>query len=72
MSEIEAAVLSELKSKAFAAKFLGISEASLQRLMARREVDFVRVSGLVKFRVEDLAEFIERNRIRSRHSRTAS
>lgn len=50
-----------LKSKREAAKYLGISVGLLERLM-RSGLVFVRIGNLVKFRPEDLADFIERRR----------
>jgi excisionase family DNA binding protein len=47
-----------LKSKAEAARFLGVSVGSIERLM-RSGLPYVRVGGLVRFRPEDLTAFVE-------------
>ena len=51
-----------LKNKREAARFLGVSLASLQRLI-RADLPYVRVGNLVRFTPEDLADFIERRRV---------
>jgi excisionase family DNA binding protein len=51
-----------LKSKREAARYLGISPGSLERLM-RNGLAYVRVGGLVRFRPEDLTAYIERGRV---------
>jgi excisionase family DNA binding protein len=51
-----------LKSKREAARYLGISQGSLERLM-RSGLTYIRVGNLVRFRPEDLADFIERRRV---------
>jgi len=53
-----------LKSKREAAKYLGVSLATLERLM-KSGLAFVRVSpaGLVRFRPEDLADFVQQRRV---------
>ena len=58
---------SYLKTKREAALYLGVSLGSLERLM-RSGLTFVRVGGLVRFRPEDLAEFIESRRVQSTES----
>ena len=51
-----------LKNKRAAARYLGVSQASLERLM-RSGVAYIRVANLVRFRPEDLAAFIEQRRV---------
>ncbi|MGO4885325.1 MAG: helix-turn-helix domain-containing protein [Bryobacteraceae bacterium] len=51
-----------LKTKREAAKYLGVSLGSLERLM-RSGLAYIRVGNLVRFRPEDLADFIERRRV---------
>jgi len=51
-----------LKSKREAARYLGVSVGSLERLM-RSGLVYVRVGNLVRFRPEDLADFIEQRRV---------
>ena len=51
-----------LKNKREAARYLGVSLGSLERLM-RSGLAYVRVGNLVRFRPEDLADFIERRRV---------
>ena len=51
-----------LKSKREAARYLGVSIGSLERMM-RSGLAYVRVGNLVKFRPEDLADYIERRRV---------
>lgn len=52
-----------LKNKKEAARYLGISVGSLRRLM-RSNLPYVRVGSLVRFRPEDLADYIEQCRVR--------
>jgi excisionase family DNA binding protein len=58
-----------LKSKREAARYLGVSQGSLERLM-RSGLAYIRIGNLVKFRPEDLAEYIERRRVQ--HSAEAA
>jgi excisionase family DNA binding protein len=51
-----------LKNKREAARYLGVSLGSLERLM-RSGLTYIRVGNLVRFRPEDLADFIERRRV---------
>jgi len=51
-----------LKNKREAARYLGVSLGSLERLM-RSGLAYIRVGNLVRFRPEDLADFIERRRV---------
>jgi helix-turn-helix protein len=46
-----------LKNKKQTAKFLGVSEGSLERLM-RSGLQHVKLNGLVRFRPEDIDAFI--------------
>jgi excisionase family DNA binding protein len=50
-----------LKTKREAARYLGISVGSLERL-TRSGLAYIRVGNLVRFRPEDLADFIEQRR----------
>ena len=52
----------QLVNKRQAAKYLSISVASLQRLMGR-ELPYVRIGRLARFRIADLADFIEQRRV---------
>ena len=47
-----------LKSKAEVARFFGVSVESIERLM-RRGLPYVKVGGLVRFKPEDLAAFVD-------------
>jgi excisionase family DNA binding protein len=51
-----------LKTKREAARYLGISLGSLERLM-RSGLAYIRVGNMVRFRPEDLTEFVERRRV---------
>ena len=53
-----------LKTKREAARYLGISLGSLERL-TRNGLAYVRVGGLVRFRPEDLATYVEHRRVQS-------
>jgi excisionase family DNA binding protein len=53
-----------LKNKREAARYLGVSLGSLERLM-RSGLAYIRVGNLVRFRPEDLADYIERRRVES-------
>lgn len=53
-----------LKTKKEAARYLNISPGSLERLM-RNGLAYVKVGGLVRFRPEDLAEYLEKRVHRS-------
>jgi excisionase family DNA binding protein len=50
-----------LKSKRQAGRYLNVSEASVERLM-KNGLAYIKVGGLVRFRPEDLAEYLDRNR----------
>lgn len=56
-----------LKTKREAARYLGVSLGSIERLM-RSGLPYVKVGsgqmGSVRFRPEDLADFIDRRRVR--------
>jgi excisionase family DNA binding protein len=47
-----------LKCKAEAARFLGVSVGSVDRLM-RNGLAYVKVGGLVRFRPEDLTAYVD-------------
>ncbi|MGA3099090.1 MAG: helix-turn-helix domain-containing protein [Bryobacteraceae bacterium] len=51
-----------LKSKREAARYLGVSTGSLERIM-RSGLAYVRVGNLVKFRPEDLADYVKQRRV---------
>ncbi len=51
-----------LKTKTQAARFLGVSAGSIERLM-RGGLPYVKVGNLVRFRPEDLSGFIESRRV---------
>lgn len=49
-----------LLTKKQAARYLNVSDASIERLM-RNGLRYVKVGGLVRFRPEHLAEYLEAN-----------
>ncbi len=51
-----------LKSKREAARYLGIAQGSIERLI-RRDLPYIRVGNMVRFRPEDLADYIDRHRV---------
>jgi excisionase family DNA binding protein len=51
-----------LKNKREASRYLGVSQASLERLM-RSGLAYIRVGNRVRFRPEDLGAFIEQRRV---------
>ena len=51
-----------LKTKREAARYLGVSQGTMERLM-RSGLAYIRVGTLVKFRPEDLVDYIERRRV---------
>jgi excisionase family DNA binding protein len=51
-----------LRSKREAARYLGVSVGTLERMM-RAGLTYVRISNLVRFRPEDLATYIEQCRV---------
>jgi excisionase family DNA binding protein len=53
---------SYLKNKAYAAKFLGVSVAKIDRwVMSGAGPRFVKIGRHVRFRPEDLVDFINKN-----------
>jgi excisionase family DNA binding protein len=48
----------QLRTKKQAARYLNVSDASVDRLM-KSGLKYIKVGSLVRFRPEDLAEFIE-------------
>jgi len=52
-----------LKSKREAARYLGVSIGSVERLVREGELPYIRIGILAKFRPEDLADYIERRRL---------
>jgi excisionase family DNA binding protein len=52
------------------AAYLGVSRATVERLVYRGELPIVRVAGSTRYDVEDLDDYIEINRCRNR-KRTA-
>jgi excisionase family DNA binding protein len=53
-----------------AAQYLGVSRATVERLVYRGELSIVKVAGSTRYDVEDLDDYIEINRCRNR-KRTA-
>jgi excisionase family DNA binding protein len=53
-----------------AADYLGVSRATVERLVYRGELPIVKVAGSTRYDVEDLDDYIEINRCRNR-KRTA-
>jgi excisionase family DNA binding protein len=53
-----------------AAQYLGVSRATVERLVYRGELPIVKVAGSTRYDVEDLDDYIEINRCRNR-TRTA-
>jgi excisionase family DNA binding protein len=53
-----------------AAQYLGVSRATVERLVYRGELPIVKVAGSTRYDVEDLDDYIEINRCRNR-KRTA-
>jgi excisionase family DNA binding protein len=51
-----------LKSKREAARYMSVSLGSLERLM-RSGLAYIRVGNLVRFRPEDLADYVEKRRV---------
>ena len=49
-----------------AAEFLGVSRATVERLVLRGELPFVKVGGSTRFDLEDLDSYVEANRRRNR------
>ena len=47
-----------------AARILDISTRTLNRLVKRGDIAFVRVGGSLRFKPADLADFINQNRVR--------
>ena len=52
-----------LKSKRETARYLGVSLGSVEKLVRKGLLPYVRLGALVKFRPEDLADFIEQRRV---------
>jgi predicted DNA-binding transcriptional regulator AlpA len=49
-----------LKDKKFAARYLGVSESKLNRwVMAGTGPRFIKIDNLVRYRIEDLAAYVE-------------
>ena len=44
-----------------AAGYLSVSRRTLKRLVTEKELSAIRVRGVMRFRLEDLLEFVERN-----------
>lgn len=53
-----------------AAEYLGVSRATVERLVHRGELPFVKIGGSTRYDVDDLDGYIESNRRRNRR-RTA-
>jgi excisionase family DNA binding protein len=60
------AALRRLLSIAGAAEYLGVSRATVERLVSRGELPIVKVAGSTRYDVGDLDGFVERNRCRIR------
>lgn len=52
----------KLFSKLQAANYLGISSLKVDRMRQARELAYIKIGSRVLFRVEDLQDFINRNR----------
>ena len=50
-----------------AGAFLGVSARSVRRLIDRRELSFYKIGGLVKVSENDLANYLEANRVERRN-----
>ena len=48
-----------------AAEVLGISRRTLQELVAAREVACIKIGRSIRFSPADLADFVERNRVKA-------
>jgi excisionase family DNA binding protein len=59
-----------LLSVGAAAAYLGVSRATVERLVYRGELPMVKIAGSTRYDVEDLDDYIEINRCRNR-KRTA-
>lgn len=64
MSDAALVVDVELVDRHYVAKRLGISPSTVTHLCARREIEFVRVGTLLKFRPEAVDEYLERQTTR--------
>ncbi len=53
-----------------AAEYLGVSRATVERLVHRGELPFIKISGSTRYDVDDLDGYIDTNRRRNRR-RTA-
>ncbi len=53
-----------------AAHYLGVSRATVERLVFRGELPIVKVGGSTRYDVEDLDRYIETNRRRNRRRRS--
>ncbi|HOK56910.1 MAG TPA: helix-turn-helix domain-containing protein, partial [bacterium] len=47
-----------------ASEYLGISEKGLYNMVWRKEIPFVKIRKRVRFDIEDIKEWIERNKIK--------
>lgn len=52
-----------------AAEYLGVSRATIERLVSRGELPIVKVAGSTRYDVEDLNGYIDANRCRNRKRR---
>jgi excisionase family DNA binding protein len=52
-----------LQSKREAAQYLGVSIGSIERLTRSGLLAYIRVGNLVKFRPEDLADYVQKRRV---------
>ena len=60
-----------LVSNSEAASVLGISPFSLRRKVLLRQVPFIKIGRRVLFSLDDLAKFIEANKVQPRHRQEA-
>lgn len=47
------------------AKYLGISKATMQRLIAKRCIPFHKIGGSLRFKQTDVEMYLEKNRVKS-------
>lgn len=62
MTDPQSAKPVRLLKPAEAARFLAVSERTVKRLTARRELPHVRVGGSMRFVMEDLLAYVARQR----------
>jgi excisionase family DNA binding protein len=57
---------------AAAAEYLGVSRATVERIVLRGDSPIVKVAGSTRYDVEDLEGYVEKNRPRFRKRKVAS